>query len=47
MLAIQAQLEAHFSTTSLSDAWCGVRYTFEKAGYLSQIPQNWLNLLVC
>lgn len=47
MLSIQAQLEAYYSGDNLSDAWCGVRTTFEKAGYLSQVPINWENILVC
>ena len=47
MLTIQAQLQTYYSGTELSDAWCGVRTTFEKAGYLSQVPNNWENILVC
>ena len=47
MLGIQTQLQAHYSGENLAAAWCGVRTTFEKAGYFSQDLSNWLNVLVC
>ena len=45
ILAIQALLLTYYSAGNLADAWCGVRFTFDKAGY--PIPNNWANIIIC